>query len=162
MPSKIQDNQLLDYYAMYENVVSAHLRSYNSFVKEGLKVIIDTFKEIKSETSDAKIVLEDFKIMEPKHIEADGSPRYNMSLLELRLRKLSYFAPLYVKMALYRRGVLQEEDWVYVANIPVMVKSDICILKNKTDEELREEGEDPLDLGGYFILIVKYLKLSQY
>ncbi len=33
-----------------------------------------------------------------------------------------------------------------------MLKSDICHLHGLSDEELIEQGEDPQDLGGYFIV----------
>ncbi len=39
-----------------------------------------------------------------------------------------------------------------IASIPLMVGSKFCMTANKTKEQLIELGEDPLDLGGYFIL----------
>jgi hypothetical protein len=39
-----------------------------------------------------------------------------------------------------------------IAQIPLMVGSKFCMLAGKTKEQLIELGEDPLDLGGYFIL----------
>ena len=41
---------------------------------------------------------------------------------------------------------------IYLGNIPIMLKSDLCILKGHYDELLTQMGEDPYDLGGYFII----------
>ena len=41
---------------------------------------------------------------------------------------------------------------VYIGELPVMLKSDICHLNGLSAEELVEQGEDPQDLGGYFIV----------
>ena len=39
-----------------------------------------------------------------------------------------------------------------IGSIPIMLKSDNCILKGKTADELELLGEDPNDPGGYFII----------
>lgn len=39
-----------------------------------------------------------------------------------------------------------------IAQIPLMVGSKFCMTYGKTKEQLIALGEDPLDLGGYFIL----------
>jgi DNA-directed RNA polymerase beta subunit len=36
--------------------------------------------------------------------------------------------------------------------MPIMVKSNLCWLNGKTDEELIELNEDPMDFGGYFVI----------
>ena len=41
---------------------------------------------------------------------------------------------------------------IYLGNIPIMLKSDLCVLKGHHDELLTQMGEDPYDLGGYFII----------
>ena len=41
---------------------------------------------------------------------------------------------------------------IYLGNIPIMLKSDLCVLNTHTDEMISQMGEDPYDLGGYFIL----------
>ena len=37
--------------------------------------------------------------------------------------------------------------------MPIMLKSERCILSNKSPEEIVKLGECPLDPGGYFIVI---------
>ena len=53
--------------------------------------------------------------------------------------------------------VLKEykKDNIVIAIIPIAVKSDLCVLKNKTPEELKSLHEDPADPGSYFICFGK-------
>ena len=59
---------------------------------------------------------------------------------------------MYLEMALNEEGEDNPLEKVYIGELPVMLKSDICHLHGLSDEELIEQGEDPQDLGGYFIV----------
>src|SRR5437764_15225783 len=41
---------------------------------------------------------------------------------------------------------------IYIADLPVMLKSRICLLSKLSPDDLVGVGEDPLDPGGYFIV----------
>src|SRR5438046_10594848 len=41
---------------------------------------------------------------------------------------------------------------VYIEDLPVMLKSRICLLSKLSPDDLIGVGEDPLDPGGYFIV----------
>ena len=41
---------------------------------------------------------------------------------------------------------------MYLGKIPIMLKSALCVLNESSGEMLSQMGEDPYDLGGYFIL----------
>ena len=41
---------------------------------------------------------------------------------------------------------------VYLGKFPIMVQSDLCVLKNLAPEVRKNMGEDPNDVGGYFIV----------
>jgi DNA-directed RNA polymerase II subunit RPB2 len=41
---------------------------------------------------------------------------------------------------------------VHIGRLPIMLKSSVCQLRNKTDEELFAHDECPYDQGGYFII----------
>ena len=71
---------------------------------------------------------------------------------EARLRNLNYSADMYLEMALNAEGEDNPLEEVYIGELPVMLKSDICHLNGLTAEELIEKHEDPQDLGGYFIV----------
>ena len=59
---------------------------------------------------------------------------------------------MYLEMKLESDDEETEFEDVYIGELPVMLKSDICHLKGLNDEELVAHGEDPQDLGGYFIV----------
>ncbi|KAJ9629845.1 DNA-dependent RNA polymerase II [Taxawa tesnikishii (nom. ined.)] len=46
----------------------------------------------------------------------------------------------------------EEESRVFIGKLPVMVKSKICTLRNRSDHELYAYQECPYDQGGYFII----------
>eukprot|EP00915_Cephaloidophora_sp_WS-2016_P005725 GHVH01007596.1.p1 GENE.GHVH01007596.1~~GHVH01007596.1.p1 ORF type:complete len:1177 (+),score=148.22 GHVH01007596.1:181-3531(+) len=75
-----------------------------------------------------------------------------------RLRDLTYAAPILVNVELYKGRGDQGEPIVIrrlnqeIGRMPVMLKSDPCILSGKHDQELMREGECPMDPGGYFIV----------
>ncbi|KAF1811281.1 beta and beta-prime subunits of DNA dependent RNA-polymerase [Eremomyces bilateralis CBS 781.70] len=45
-----------------------------------------------------------------------------------------------------------QEAQPYIGKMPIMLKSQMCSLRNKTDEELYAVGECPYDQGGYFVI----------
>lgn len=69
-----------------------------------------------------------------------------------RVRELSYSAPLLAHVEYYRGAQVVRRKGVCIGYIPVMVRSNICILHNKNDDEIQRLGECPLDPGGYFIV----------
>src|SRR6266702_1840355 len=45
-----------------------------------------------------------------------------------------------------------QPEMVYIGDLPVMLKSKICLLSKLSSDDLVGVGEDPLDPGGYFIV----------
>jgi len=43
-------------------------------------------------------------------------------------------------------------DNIHLGKIPIMLKSDVCVLSEASNDMLAQMGEDPYDLGGYFII----------
>lgn len=93
---------------------------------------------------------------------------------EARLRNSVYDAPLYVDVK-YQRKLNHDEDdegidnddeddalndsdnynatqREYIGQIPIMLRSQFCVLRNLKDAELAELGECIFDQGGYFII----------
>ncbi len=68
------------------------------------------------------------------------------------MRDLTYSSEIKVKMTPIFEGVQQESEEVTIGEIPVMVGSELCWSSDWTEEERRENGEDPEDPGGYFII----------
>lgn len=140
-----------------KGLVRQHLDSYNDFIDEGLQRVIDNHGDrpdggwIELDIEGFDVKLENIRVGDPSVREADGSqPRITPN--EARLRNLNYSAPLYLEMVPVIDGQGREPREVYIGDLPVMVKSDICSLSDMSEEEMIEAGEDPLDPGGYFIV----------
>ncbi|KAK9353950.1 hypothetical protein V1523DRAFT_409704 [Lipomyces doorenjongii] len=107
----------------------------------------------------------------PTMTEADGST-HPMFPQEARLRNLTYSSPLYVEMtkrSLYSRDIDlapgQEVVWeaeseeteepeskVFIGKVPIMLRSQFCMLRWLKEHEFYDVNECPYDQGGYFII----------
>lgn len=143
--------ELVDAFFDKYDLVDHHIKSYNDFVNNRIQKIIDITEPITLENG--KYVLKTGKVFieKPFTKEADGS-KSMIFPTEARLRNLNYSAHMYLEMALNKDGEESPLEKVYIGELPVMLKSDICHLNGFDDKELIEHGEDPQDLGGYFIV----------
>jgi DNA-directed RNA polymerase subunit B len=135
-----------------EGLVRQHLDSYNDFIEYGIQAIVYEVGEIPIEAEyPFKIKLKRVEVGRPRVIEVDGSdhPVYPM---ECRLRNLTYSAPVYLEIAVVRDGIEEATEIVHIGDIPIMLKSKLCLLHNLGYNELIQVGEDPNDPGGYFIV----------
>ncbi|MEM2632714.1 MAG: DNA-directed RNA polymerase subunit B'', partial [Nitrososphaerota archaeon] len=134
-------------------LVQHHLRSYNAFIEKGLQSLVNSLGDLEVKTKYGSIVLKfgAVEVGEPRVVEIDGTV-HPIFPSEARLRNLTYAAPIYVYMSLYFGGKLLSSERIEVGIIPVMLRSNICLLSRLSPEELEKVGEDPLDPGGYFII----------
>ena len=84
-------------------------------------------------------------------MELDGSVTH-ITPAEARMRNVSYIAPLMLEANVIEDGKTLETRFIHIGDIPVMVKSDACILRNFSEQKLIDHAEDPHDPGGYFII----------
>ena len=141
--------QLID-----RNVVKHQIESYNRFVEERIQAILNEVGSIEPELPDGEdlvIKIVDVDIERPKINEADGSVR-KITPREARMRDLTYSSEIKVQMTPIFEGVKQESEEVTIGEIPVMIGSDLCWTSEWDEEDMRENGEDPEDTGGYFII----------
>lgn len=116
----------------------------------------------------------------PSHVEGDGSTN-QLYPHEARLRNLTYSSAMMAlidnKIMVARETSAMAEDgdetetfgaqqikWeredapeedgtrVFIGKLPVMLRSELCHLRNQTDEALFGLNECPYDQGGYFII----------
>lgn len=133
-------------------LVKLHLDSYNKFIERGLQRIIDEMNKIESSIPGCYIKLGKIEIgspivKEPRGYAIEATP------MDARLRGFTYAAPMKLEMTLYVDDTpVGQPELVNIGDMPVMVKSKICVLHGKTPEELIEMGESPEDPGGYFII----------
>jgi DNA-directed RNA polymerase subunit B len=135
-----------------EGLVKQHLDSYNDFVQNTLQHIIDEIRgiqiEVPGRTYDIKFGT--IEVDKPRVVEVDGTVR-SVYPRETRIRNLTYSAPLYLDIILDDEG-RETLECVNIGNLPIMVKSDLCLLSKHNPDELVSIGEDPKEVGGYFIV----------
>ena len=136
-----------------QGIAKQHLNSFDEFLENGLQEIINEVKQIEIENAEYPytIKLDKIKFQEPRMMELDGSITHTTPA-ESRLRNVSYVAPLQMEASVIEDGKTLESKPIHIGDIPVMVKSNACILRSFTNQKLIEHGEDPEDPGGYFII----------
>ena len=147
-------------------LVKHQIESFNDFILRKVEQIIDGFNPIdikhqyNPETEKFKyalsLVIENPTLMKPLIYEKDGSTK-NMTPNDARLRNFTYSSSINVDVAITAKSLDENGDYVVetkringvsLGKIPIMVKSDYCILKNTCIES----NECKFDYGGYFII----------
>ncbi len=132
-----------------KGLVRQHLDSYDRFVERLLPEIINEYKTLKiSENIILHIKKPEIGKPVAKTVEVGEKP---VTPLECRLRNFTYAAPLFVHVSL-SGDISSKETKIKLMDLPVMLKSKIDPLSEKSPEELIKIGEDPKDPGGYFII----------
>ncbi len=136
--------------------VESSIDSFNNFIEEELQNILEENKEIEPtiiphDIDEFKIRLDKIWVNKPEITEADGSKRV-IYPVEARLRKITYAAPCFIEISAHINGVQRESFTTQIGNIPIMLQSKYCHLNKLGRDELIEQGEDPDDPGGYFIV----------
>nr|AIF23852.1 DNA-directed RNA polymerase subunit B (rpoB) [uncultured marine thaumarchaeote SAT1000_18_G08] len=136
-----------------EGVAKQHLNSFDEFLKKGLQDIIDEINHIDIENAEYpyKIQLGRIQFKQPRMMELDGSVTH-ITPVEARLRNVSYVSPLMLEANVIEDGKTLETRFIHIGDIPVMVKSESCILRTFNTQKLIDYAEDPEDPGGYFII----------
>ena len=143
-----------------KGLVRQHLDSYNEFIDHGLQEMIHETGEINIELPEnpykiklgqAWIIDPQTRISGPYVTEVDGT-KHEIFPMEARFRNLSYVAPIAVEMTPIIDGREMDTELVLIGDIPVMLKSKLCVLSQLQKDELILNGEDPSDPGGYFLI----------
>ncbi|MDO8627935.1 MAG: DNA-directed RNA polymerase subunit B'' [Candidatus Diapherotrites archaeon] len=143
---------LIQSYYKGRNFAQMEIDSFNQFVNMKLTEIVEENKEVIPKMEEVRIEISDIEVLKPRIVEADGSPRASFFPMESRIRNRTYAGPIFVTMTMFRRDVEQDVKKTYVGDLPIMLKSNRCWLEGRSNEELIEMGEDPMDFGGYFII----------
>jgi DNA-directed RNA polymerase beta subunit len=149
----MKGHEVLESYLTSTSMVQQQIESYNRFTRMGMQKVIESNSLVEPEVSDFAIKFISVRVEPPIIIESDSSTRKIMPV-EALARNLTYSAPMYIRYMPVVSGIEKEdaEGEAFVGEVPVMVKSDLCYTHNMTAEQLINEGEDPDDPGGYFII----------
>ena len=169
---KIIKNYFKDHYL--QRLVRHQLESYNNFIDVQLQRTINMFnpvvihseqdfnEEEKLYRLELVINFENFQIYRPQIHENNGATKI-MFPHEARLRNFTYSSPMTVDLnvkIINRTGEkLQSVETIYkkiprvhIGKLPIMLKSNICVLKQNSHLQHRLTGECRYDPGGYFII----------
>ena len=157
-----------------DRLVRHQLESYNNFVGYQIIKTIEMFNpiHIKSENDfDAKsgkytlevfITFENFHIYRPQIHENNGAIKL-MFPQEARLRNFTYASAMTIDVNIkyvIRNGDNLENvktlyktlSKIHIGKLPIMLKSNICVLNQYKYVDSRHTGECKYDAGGYFII----------
>jgi DNA-directed RNA polymerase II subunit RPB2 len=138
------------------SVVQQQLDSYNWWVE---RTIPDTISELCNfyiEKGDRKIEYEFYNITAlPAHkLESDGLNSFTTPNV-CRLRDLTYVSDVYSMVKTTETTgdkTIVKVAKMLICKIPVMIKSNLCVLKDLNETELAHLGECAQDPGGYFVV----------
>jgi len=155
------------------NLVAHHLESYNDFFNGGIHSIFRENNPIRfvqraddvEKPSEAHLYLggkDGSKIYFGKPIIYDDRKTHYMYPNDARLRNMTYGVTVHydvdvVFVTYDDKGTRNEEtmtlpDKIYLGRFPIMLQSDLCILKSLSKEVRFNMGECKNDYGGYFII----------
>lgn len=146
--------KLLPHFLRLRGLMRQHIDSFNHFVNVDMKEIVAarSNQEIRSE-ADPKFFLRytDIYVGEP-NLEEEAFVTSNVTPFQCRLRDCTYSAPLYVNVKYTRQRQIITKNGVQIGRIPIMLRSEKCVLNGKTPSELAAMKECEYDPGGYFIV----------
>lgn len=143
---------LVDSYYKVNTLVKQQLDSYNKFLESGIQDVVTRIAKIETNVEGFEMKLGKVRIEKPRYYEVRGGYR-QITPAEARLRNLTYASPLFLEIIPIFNGVERPTySDVFIGELPVMVKSKLCYLSAMGESELMENGEDPDDPGGYFII----------
>jgi len=131
------------------SLVESNITSFNDFIEKRMQEIVVELSDALP-NDDFEIKLGNVRVGKPNIIESDGSSR-PITPAEVRLRKLTYSAPVWIEMSINYAGQVESEE-IQLGRIPVMVKSRACNLDGMSEEDLIKNYIDPKDQGGYFLI----------
>ncbi|KAK9471828.1 uncharacterized protein V1510DRAFT_419125 [Dipodascopsis tothii] len=143
---------LLPAFLKVKGLVKQHLNSFNYFVDVDLKKIVKANEKVLSDV-DPEFYLKylDIRVGMPQRKDSNSIDT-EISPQECRLRDLTYAAPIFVDVEYTRGKKIVIHRGLEIGRMPIMLRSDRCILAGKSEAEMAQLRECPLDPGGYFIV----------
>ena len=146
-----------------KDMAKQHIESFNYSMTKILKILPKYIRPIEIKSNEnSNMIFSKKLIVSIENLEL-GNPILEIPNLsysinntlypsECRERQINYNAPLLATITRKFDNSQIEAIRVKLGNIPIMVKSDFCNLKNKSLKELINLKEDIHDFGGYFII----------
>lgn len=147
------EEAILESYLNTSPLVQHQVESFNRFLDTGIQNVVNRKPVIEPSIEGFALKLGKVRLDKASVIEADGSRRPIMPN-ETRLRNLTYAAPIFIEVVPIIRGIEKSASFgeVFIGELPIMIRSNLCYSKSAAKQQLIENGEDPDDPGGYFII----------
>ncbi|KAI1300136.1 DNA-directed RNA polymerase I subunit RPA2 [Halotydeus destructor] len=146
---KKQQNQVI------QKVSKAHIESFDFMLDEGLPKGVKHIKPLHMELPNGKrlkVWINDVTVGEPRTVKDSNARNAVVYPSECRIRGTSYMAKLHVTFSYSIDGKGVDRLDEIVGDIPIMLKSRRCNLRNMTPTQLVNKYEDAEEIGGYFIV----------
>jgi len=160
--------------AHLKQLIRHQIESYNYFVSNQLQNTIEMFnplnivsehdyiKELNLYRLEIRINFKNLSIHRPQIYENNGVTKI-MFPQEARIRNFTYASAMTVDLNIeyiikngenYSNTVIQKNELknIHIGKLPIMLKSNICILSQYTHLDHSQTGECKMDPGGYFII----------
>ena len=162
--------KVISAYFSQHGLVSQQIGSFNQFVGNNIKEIVDENKVLKIEMDPSykrnaepityELNFGDVKrAANPQILESNEKINKQLFPNEARVRNLDYLSDLSVEAFLKEKKgedsderILGKKQTYPIGKIPIMIRSKYCSLNNKTDIQRIELRECEFDQGGYFII----------
>ena len=155
-------------------LVRHQIESYNHFIQYQLPRTIDMFNDVKIHSEhdyipdhdchilEISVKFENFKLYPPQIYENNGATKM-MLPQEARVRNFTYASTMTVDLNIkYTINNTENMDEpkiirkylpkINIGKMPIMVKSDICVLQQNAHIHPTHTGECYMDCGGYFVI----------
>ena len=157
-----------------KQLIRHQLESYNYFVNTQIENTIEMFnpvhicsdhdyiKELNLHRLEIDITFKNFNIYRPQVYENNGATKI-MFPQEARLRNFTYAGSMTVDLNI-KYTVRNGENYknvlnyqkilknIHIGKLPIMLRSDICVLNQYKHLNTNQTGECKMDPGGYFII----------
>lgn len=143
---------MLPAFLKVKGLVKQHIDSFNYFVDVDIKNILRANDRVTSDV-DPRFFFKytNIKVGFPDRTDADAIDK-SVTPHECRLRDTTYSAPILVDIEYLRGKTMVHRRGIVIGRLPIMLRSNKCVLTNKTEAELARLQECPLDPGGYFVV----------
>ena len=162
--------KVISAYFSQHGLVSQQIGSFNQFVGNNIKEIVNENKVLKIEMDPSykrnaepityELNFDDVGVAaNPQVLESNEKINKQLYPNEARVRNLDYLSDLSVEAFLKEKKgedsderILGKKQTYPIGKIPIMIRSKYCSLNNKTDIQRIELRECEFDQGGYFII----------
>lgn len=144
------EQELVKQYLSFNKLTQQHLDVYNQYLKKAANIICSKKIDLK----DGRFVHFDKLAFEKPYYRVKNI-KYKLYPMQARKELLTYDSEWTVQLYIKKddKVIYTSKNHIVIAKIPVMLFSDLCHLSGMSNAELVKAGEDPLEQGGYFIIV---------